>query len=67
MSDDRVPLNDGAAVGLLHETLEENDRLRARVLELEAELAVMRGTLSRYDAPDDQPIITHDVPPDAPR
>jgi hypothetical protein len=46
---------------------EEIERLRARVLELEAENAILRGTLSRYDAPDDQPIIVHDVPPDAPR
>jgi uncharacterized protein involved in exopolysaccharide biosynthesis len=46
---------------------EEIERLRARVTALEAEIAVMRGTLSRYDEPDDQPIIVHDCPPDAPR
>jgi hypothetical protein len=67
MSDDRVPLNDGDAIGLLYETLEENDRLRARVLALEAEVAVMRGTLARHGAPDDQPMIIHDVPGNAPR
>lgn len=32
-----------------------------------AEIAVMRGTLARHSAPDDQPIIVHDCPPDAPR
>ena len=46
---------------------EEIELLRARLLELEAENAVLRGTLSRYDEPDDQPIIVHDCPPDAPR
>jgi hypothetical protein len=40
---------------------------QVRITALEAEIAVMRGTLSRYDEPDDQPIIVHDVPPDAPR
>ena len=45
----------------------EIERLRARVTALEAEIALMRGTLSRSHEPDDQPIIVHDVPPDAPR
>ena len=70
MSDDSdgIPLNDGNAIGLLYEKLEENKRLRARVLELEAENAILRGTLTRYDATeDDQPVIIHDCPPDAPR
>jgi hypothetical protein len=43
------------------------DAMATRILQLEAEIAVLRGTLSRYDEPDDQPIIVHDCPPDAPR
>ena len=59
MSDDRPPT--------LDEAWTEIGILRYRVHHLEAENAILRGTLSRYDAPDDQPIIVHDCPPDAPR
>lgn len=40
---------------------------QVRITALEAENAILRGTLSRYYEPDDQPIIVHDLPPDAPR
>jgi hypothetical protein len=41
--------------------------LLGRVAELEAENAVLRGTLARPEPDDDQPEIIHDVPPNAPR
>ena len=47
--------------------LADNERMRARVIELEAEVAVLRGTLARYDATDDGPVTLIEVPPNAPR
>jgi hypothetical protein len=41
--------------------------LKDRVAELEAEVALLRGTLARPEPDDDQPEIIHDVPPNAPR
>jgi len=38
----------------------------ARVTALEAEIAILRGTLSRYDEPD-EPLIVVEYPPNAPR
>jgi hypothetical protein len=46
--------------------LEENRRLRARILELEAELAITHGSLAQ-PTPDEAATIVHDVPPNAPR
>jgi predicted RNase H-like nuclease (RuvC/YqgF family) len=41
---------------------------KQRALELHAANAILRGTLSRYDTiEDDQPVIIHDVPGNAPR
>jgi len=37
-----------------------------RLLELEAEFALVRGTLAKPTPPDDQPDIVHNVPPNAP-
>jgi uncharacterized protein YigA (DUF484 family) len=46
----------------------ENHRLRARILELEAELAITHGTLAQPTlTPDGPATIVHDVPPNAPR
>ena len=48
--------------------LAENERLRDRVLDLEAKLAILCGSLAKRAVEDDQPaIIHHDVPPNAPR
>jgi uncharacterized coiled-coil protein SlyX len=49
------------------ELLAEIDRLRARVAALEAELAVMRGSLAPHPADDEPGNYTHDVKPNAPR
>jgi hypothetical protein len=75
--DDGVPLNDGNAIGMLYDTLEENkrllaenERLRDRVLDLEAKLAILCGSLAKRAVmpEDEQPaVIHHDVPPSAPR
>jgi hypothetical protein len=48
-----------------HEAM--NQRLRARIYELEAELALMRGSMAPTPQPDEPATITHDVPPNAPR
>jgi len=66
-ADDGIPLNDGNAIGKLYDTLEENKRLRDRILALEAEIALMRGTLARYDATDDGPVTLIEGTPNAPR
>ena len=50
----------------LPEALAEIERLRARILELEAEQAITHGTLAQ-PAPDEPATIVHDVPPNAPR
>ena len=47
--------------------LADNERLRDRILALEAEVAVLRGTLARYDVTDDGPVTLIEVPPNAPR
>ena len=45
----------------------ENNLLRARIAELEAELAISHGSLARPTlTPDEAPTITHNVPPSAP-
>jgi hypothetical protein len=41
--------------------------LRARVIALEAELAMLRGSMAPHPAADEPGAITHDVPPNAPR
>jgi hypothetical protein len=43
----------------------EIERLRARILELEAAAAVTHGTLAQ-PTPDEPATIVHDVPPSAP-
>ena len=74
MSDDRPQTLDEAwkQIDRLHLRIitleiEIGERQHDRITALEAAIAVLRGTLSRYDEPDDQPIIVHDCPPDAPR
>ena len=48
--------------------LAENERLQRRVLELEAQLFVVCGSLAKREVEDDQPAIIHyDVEPNAPR
>jgi cell division septum initiation protein DivIVA len=50
--------------------LAENERLRGRVLDLEAKVAILCGSLAKRAVmpEDDQPaIIHHDVEPNAPR
>jgi cell division septum initiation protein DivIVA len=50
--------------------LAENERLRGRVLDLEAKVAILCGSLAKRAVmpEDDQPaIIHHDVKPNAPR
>ena len=49
------------------ELLAEIERLRARITELEAELAVMRGSLAPHPADDEPGNYTYDVAPNAPR
>jgi hypothetical protein len=51
------------------ELLAENERLQRRVLELEAQLFVVCGSMTKRAPPeDDQPaVIHHDVSPNAPR
>ena len=41
--------------------------LRVRVVELEAELARLRGSMAPPPPPDEPGVVTHDVPPNAPR
>lgn len=45
------------------------DELHRRLLELEAAIGMLRGSLerARAEAPETPTQITHDVPPDAPR
>ena len=50
----------------LAEALPEIERLRARILELEAELAITHGSLAQ-PTPDEPATYVHDVPPNAPR
>jgi cell division septum initiation protein DivIVA len=50
--------------------LAENERLRGRVLDLEAKVAILCGSLAKraVTPEDDQPaVIHHDVEPNAPR
>ena len=50
--------------------LAENERLRGRVLDLEAKVAILCGSLAKRAVmpEDDQPaVIHHDVEPNAPR
>lgn len=49
----------------LAEALAEIERLRARILELEAELAITHGSLTRPE-PDEPATYVHDVKPSAP-
>ena len=49
----------------LAEMAAEIERLRARVAELEAIVAVGRGTMGML-MPDEPTTITHDIPPSAP-
>jgi hypothetical protein len=48
------------------EALAEITRLRARITELEAAIAVFVGTVANPPPPDEPATITHDVPPNAP-
>jgi hypothetical protein len=41
--------------------------MRDRVRALEAELAVLRGTMARPEPPDDGPVTLVEGPPNAPR
>lgn len=53
-----------------HQTdmLEVIESLRARIVELEAALAIAHGTLAAAEPEDDQPmVIHHDAPGNAPR
>ena len=45
----------------------QNEWLHARITELEAELAMLRGTVARQVEDDRPAVIHHDVPPNAPR
>ena len=45
----------------------EIERLRDLVARLEAEAAIARGSLALPPQPDEPAVITHDVPPNAPR
>jgi cell division septum initiation protein DivIVA len=54
------------AMALLQQMHRENEELRALITELEAELALLRGSLARPD-PDEPAQITHNHPSDAPR
>jgi len=47
--------------------LAEIERLRDIIAELEARAAIARGSLAPTPAPDKPDVITHDVPPNAPR
>ena len=49
------------------ECLAEIERLRARIRELEADLALLRGSLAPHPADDEPGNYTHDVAPSAPR
>jgi hypothetical protein len=49
----------------LAEALAEIERLRARIIELEAEQAITHGTLAQ-PTPDEATAIVHDVKPSAP-
>jgi uncharacterized coiled-coil protein SlyX len=49
------------------ELIAEIERLRARVAALEAELAVMRGSLAPHPADDEPARYTYNVQPNAPR
>ena len=52
----------------LPEALAEIERLRARIIELEAAAAVTHGTLAQPTlTPDEPTTIVHDVAPNAPR
>lgn len=49
-----------------HDIADEIERLRARIAELETAAAITFGTLAQPT--DDEPaVITHDIPPNAPR
>jgi hypothetical protein len=50
----------------LHRAETDIGLLQMRVLTLEAELALLRGSLAQPE-PETPTQITHDVPPDAPR
>ena len=73
MSDDRPPTLDEAwkQIDRLHLRIitleiEIEERQHDRITALEAEVAVLRGTLSRYDEPD-EPLVVVEYPPNAPR
>lgn len=63
MSDDQLR----KAVASIEDAMALIDRLHRRVLELEAEVAILRGTLERQAAPEEPTRYEHDVPPSAPR
>jgi hypothetical protein len=50
----------------LPQAFAEIRRLRDRVRQLEAELALVCGAMTRPDATETQPQFTHNVPPSAP-
>jgi cell division protein FtsB len=54
-----------AFIGQMHR---ENEELRARIVELEAMVTLLRGSINwMQPAPDTPMQITHNLPPDAPR
>lgn len=73
MSDDDDDLRQAvasidAAMVLLQRMHRENEKLRDRVIELEAMVTLLRGSANwMQPAPDTPTPITHNLPPDAPR
>ena len=56
-----------AELDATRDALDETERLRARITVLEAELALLRGSVAPRPAEDEPAVYAHDVPPNAPR
>lgn len=61
----RAEVEDGSKLSLT--LMKYGADQKARCLDLEAENAILRGTVTRPDADDDQPAELIDTPPNAPR